>query len=150
MRTIDMPHEVKSASWNHLVYRNLLDTFMSSNHELLWAVDKSKRVILANGAYKSFVFELAGEEVKMDDPVLPQCSDIEMTEKWDHFYTRALQGEKFSVITNYLSKHGQAMIEACFMPICYSDHIMGAACIARTSGKKKQEQSSIPDDIIIE
>jgi hypothetical protein len=61
MRTIDMPHEVKSAGWNHLVYGNLLDQFLSTNHELLWAIDTHKRIILANEAYTRFVYELTGE-----------------------------------------------------------------------------------------
>lgn len=136
MRTSDTPHEVKSASWNHLVYRNLLDTFLSTNHELLWAIDTNKRIILANEAYKRFVYEQTGERLKIDDPVLPEMNDKEMSKKWDSFYTRALHGEKFNIITNYLSNHEPVMIDTCFMPIVYSDHIMGMACIARNSGKR--------------
>lgn len=147
MRTIDMPHEVKSASWNHLVYGNLLDTFLSTSHELLWAIDTNKKIILANEAYKRFVFELTGEHVKMDDPVLPQVNDLAMSAKWDNFYTRALHGEKFNIITSYLSNNEPVMIDTCFIPIVYSDHIMGTACIARNS---KRVTESILDEMIIE
>jgi hypothetical protein len=139
MRTIDTPHEVKNASWNYLVYGNLLDAFLSHSHELLWAVDTNKKIILANEAYKRFVFELTGEHVKIDDPVLPHISDIAMTHKWDTLYTRALKGEKFNVITNYLSIHAPVMIDTSFIPIRYSDHILGTACIARNSGLKNEE-----------
>lgn len=147
MRTIDMPHEVKSASWNHLVYGNLLDTFLSSSHELLWAIDTNKKIILANEAYKRFVFELTGERVKMDGPVLPVIDDAAMSAKWDSFYTRALHGEKFNIITNYLSLHEPVMIDTCFIPIVYSDHIMGTACIARNTGRRS---NSIPKEMMIE
>jgi hypothetical protein len=138
MRTIDMPHEVKSPGWNNLVYINLLDDFLSSSHELLWAIDTNKKIILANQAYKRFVYEATGEYVRIDDPVLPHIEDINMSSKWDHFYDRALQGERFSVITNYLSSRRPVMIDTSFIPIVYSHHIMGTACIARNPKVKVQ------------
>jgi hypothetical protein len=133
MRTIDMPHEVKSSSWNHLVYGNLLDQFLSTSHELLWAVDTNKKIILANEAFKRFIYEMTGEDIHIDDPALPQVNDREMAMRWDNFYTRALNGEKFNVITNYLSNRKPVMIDTSFIPIIYSDHVMGTACIARNS-----------------
>ena len=149
MRTIDTPHEVKNASWNHLVYGNLLDAFLSSSHELLWAIDTNKRIILANEAFKRFVYELTGEYVKIDDPVLTNISDVKMTNKWDNLYSRALKGEQFSVITNYQSKYEPVMIDTNFIPIRYSDHIMGIACIARNSRVKKNIQPLL-NDLILE
>jgi len=140
-----MPHEVKSASWNHLVYGNLLDTFLSSSHELLWAMDTNKKIILANEAYKQFVYELTGERVKIDGPALPKVEDRIMIQKWDELYTRALNGEKFNVITGYLSIYEPVMIDTCFIPIRYSDHIMGIACIARNSSGKSLISNSIAE-----
>ena len=131
MRTRDLPHEVKNSTWNQLVYGNMLDAFISNSQELLWAIDTNKRIILANEAYKQFVFELTGEQVKINDPVLPQTSDTVMKSRWDNFYTRALKGEKFNIITNYLSNRKPAIIDTSFIPLVFSDHIMGTACIAR-------------------
>ena len=141
MRTIDLPHEVKSTSWNHLVYGNLLESFLSDGHELLWAIDTNKKIILANEAYKRFVFEMTGVRVKIDDPVLPELTDPKMSQKWDNLYTRALKGEKFKVITNYISETEPVLIDTCFIPIIYSDHIMGTACIARNSQPSRSEES---------
>jgi hypothetical protein len=133
MRTTDVPHEVRHAGWNALVFKNLLDAFIIHSHELLWAIDSRKRIVLANEAYKRFAYQLTGQQVHIDDPVLPQLNDVEMTAKWDNFYTRALRGEKFNVITNYVSNFTPVMIDTSFIPICESDHIMGTACIARRS-----------------
>ena len=131
MRTRDLPHEVKNSNWNQLVYGNLLEAFMSNSQEMLWAIDTNKKIILANEAYKRFVYELTGEHVKINDPVLPQVNDAAMTSRWDNFYNRALKGEKFNIITSYLSNRRPAMIDTSFIPLVFSDHIMGTACIAR-------------------
>jgi hypothetical protein len=131
MRTRDLPHEVKNSNWNQLVYGNLLEAFMSNSQEMLWAVDTNKKIILANEAYKRFVYELTGEQVKINDPALPQVSDAAMASRWDNFYNRALKGEKFNIICNYLSNRKPAMIDTSFIPLVFSDHIMGTACIAR-------------------
>jgi hypothetical protein len=148
MRTIDMPHEVKNATWNHLVYGNLLDAFLSSSHELFWAVDTNKKVILANEAYKQFILQTTGEHLKIDDPVLSAVGDKEIADRWNGFYNRALQGERFSVITNCVALHQPVMIDASFIPLRYQDHVMGTACVARNSARYKKE--SILDDMILE
>ena len=133
MRITDIPHEVKHAGWNKLIFGNLLDAFIIHSSELLWAVDINKRIILANEAYKQFVFQLTGEHIHIDDPVVPVYSDTEMSTRWNQFYTRALSGEKFNVISNYLSKQVPVMVNASFIPIMDHDHVMGTACIARKS-----------------
>ena len=133
MKITDVPHEVKHAGWNNLVFGNLLDAFIVHSHELLWAIDANKKIILANEAYKRFVYQLTGDHVKIDDPVVPDHSDLEMRDRWDLFYTRALRGEKFNVITNYISKDVPVMVDASFIPIMDHNHVMGTACIARKS-----------------
>lgn len=133
MRTKEKPKEVKNATWNQLIYGNLLDTFLSNTNEMLWAIDTNKRIMMANEAYKRFVYELTGEHVKINDPVLPQVSDMALTSRWDYLYTRALKGEKFNAICSYFSGRRPSMLNTRFIPIVFSDQVMGSACIARNS-----------------
>ena len=141
--------EAKTPGWNRLVLGNLPDTLDSSEHQLIWAIDSHKRITLANEAFKRFVYELTGEKVHMNDHVLPECSDGAMRARWDSFYTRALSGEKFNVICNYLSVAEPVMINASFIPIVESNNIMGTACVARNSGMTKNNESSL-NGIILE
>jgi hypothetical protein len=134
MMTFEMPIEAKTPNWNQLVLGNLPGTFTDSEFQLIWAIDSEKRIILANEAYKRFVYELTGEKVKINDHVLPKFSDDAMRARWDSFYTRALRGEKFNVITNYLLIGEPVMINASFIPIVESNNIMGTACVARNPG----------------
>ena len=128
-----MPLEAKTPDWDQLVLGNLPGTLTGTGTEspLIWAIDSDKKIILANDAYKRFVYELTGENVRINDPVLPKFSDAAMRARWDSFYTRALRGEKFNVVSNYLTIGEPIMINASFIPIVESNHIMGIACVAR-------------------
>lgn len=101
MTILEMPLEAKTPDWDQLVLGNLSGTLTCTETALIWAIESDKRIILANDAYRRFVYELTGENVRLNDPVLPRFSDAAMRARWDSFYTRALRGEKFNVVSNY-------------------------------------------------
>ena len=137
MKTMNMPIEAAMANWDKLAFGTLPDSFKTHKHELIWVIDTRKKIILANGAYIRFVYELTGELIHIYDDVLPPMTDANMTAKWDNLYTRALRGEKFNVITNYMTTGEPVIIDTSFIPIIDSDHIMGTACVARNSNMSK-------------
>jgi hypothetical protein len=131
METTTVKREPGHADWNYLVFGTLRHAFITSSHDLLWAIDRDKRVIMANEPFKRFVSEMTGTEIRIDDPIVPVINKSATANKWEVLYARALDGEKFSVITSYMTTYEPVLIDATFIPLTEGGKVMGAACIAR-------------------
>ncbi|MCW3126555.1 MAG: domain S-box-containing protein [Bacteroidetes bacterium] len=133
MQPTELTRNVKDPKWDNIVMGTLPDSYVASSNDLFWAVDAQRKLIFANEAYLDFIYQTTGTEVHVDDHSPSPDGNKAMTDKWDYFYNRTLQGEQFHIITNFAAQKTGMLVNANFVPLISDDHIMGAACLARAT-----------------
>ncbi|CAN5589239.1 hypothetical protein BH11BAC3_BH11BAC3_07190 [soil metagenome] len=79
----------------------LTQLLLDQSQDLIWMVDPEFRLIYANKAYINFNREMAGVEIKLNEPTLFESFDKGYIEKWEAYYSRALKSECFEVEEQY-------------------------------------------------
>jgi hypothetical protein len=133
MRTTESIHNIKDRKWDNIIMNTLPDSYVANSNDLLWAVDAQRKLIFANDAYLDFILKTTGRKIYVDDYSTSPDGNKAMSDKWDYFYSRALNGEQFHIITNFASQKSAMLVDANFIPLISDDHILGTACLARAT-----------------
>ncbi len=127
----------KEAAWT----KYNLEALINNTHDLIWSVDKDKKYVFANSAYRKWVNENSIAQHKQEAVIDASQTAYpdEHTEEWDSYYDKALNGQRFSVKRQYTHPQKDALLyfEIFFNPI-FDEHneVTGAGCFARNITKR--------------
>lgn len=125
-----------------------LNHLINNTTDIIWSVDKNKKIITANRAFIKAVEVVTGKIVGEGDDVLVWVINEELRERWKEMYGRALSGEAFNVEESLLNPETGSTTHSIisFNPIKDGEgNISGVACFAKdvtklkTSEQKQQE-----------
>jgi hypothetical protein len=133
MQAKESGYHVSNKEWDRIVTDILPCSYVANSHDMLWAIDTDHRVIFANDVYLDFIHHATGEELHVGDLIPSPDGNKESAEKWSYFYTRALGGDSFHVITNFTAQKKSQLIDANFIPLLNSNAVIGTACLARST-----------------
>ena len=112
-----------------------LEALINNTEDQIWSVDKEMRYVYMNRAYRQLISLLTGTVPKDGDytNLHPGFSESEV-EKWNQYYSRALAGERYTVITESVDPltQNRHSYEVSFNPIYkIKGDITGVGCFAR-------------------
>ncbi|WP_295672487.1 PAS domain S-box protein [uncultured Mucilaginibacter sp.] len=112
-----------------------LEALINNTEDQIWSVDKEMRYVYMNRAYRQLISQLTGTEPKDGDytNLHPGFNEGDV-ERWSQYYHRALEGERYTVITESVDPitQNQHSFEVSFNPIYkIKGDITGVGCFAR-------------------
>jgi len=112
-----------------------LEALINNTEDQIWSVDKEMRYVYMNRAYRHMITHLTGTEPKNGDhtDLHPGFTDNEV-ETWKQYYSRALEGERYTVVTESIDPPTQKKhsFEISFNPIYkIKGDVTGVGCFAR-------------------
>lgn len=129
--------------------KNNLEALFNNTEELIWALNRERRYLYTNQAYRDAVFSETG--------VIPREGDhayinVDFSEKqireWEQYYTRAFNGDVFTARTeNTGEKTGQVTyFEVSLNPLCKSGkEVTAIGCFARNITELVNTEKAIKD-----
>ena len=130
---MDVTHESLQAAEIKRTKSNL-DALINGTIDLIWSVDKDLRIITVNSAYQNMMQTVISRPVKEGDPVIIEEFGEELCVKWKAYYTRALEGEKYTIreeLYNTLSEKMEYRMVSFHPMIDGAGNIFGVACYAK-------------------
>jgi hypothetical protein len=126
-------YHVSNKKWDDIVTETLSESYVSSSNDMLWAIDSHRKLVLANDAYLDFIYSMTGTRLHVDDDALTPDANNASMDKWDYFYSRALTGEQFHIITAFASQKKSVLVDANFIPLTNGTETLGTICLARNT-----------------
>jgi PAS domain S-box-containing protein len=118
---------IKQAKFNQ-------DALINGTNDMIWSVDRSFCIIIANNAFRQFTEQITGRPLKEGDSVFTEAYSPAKNREWQDYYQRAFSGERFSIQDSFFDPVKQTeqhnLISFNGM---YNDEgdIYGVACNAR-------------------
>jgi len=129
--------------------KNNLEILFNNTEELIWAINKDRRYLYTNNAYRDAVFSETGITPKEGDHVYINIGfSQKQIREWKKFYARAFNDEVFTARTeNVDKKTGQLMyFEVSFNPLCRAGgHVAAIGCFARNITELVNTENAIRD-----
>jgi len=126
-----------------------LEALINNTEDLIWSVDRETRYVYMNKAYRSLIARITGIEPKEGDySYLHKGYTLEEIEKWDQYYQRALQGERYIIINESTDLLTQEVLsfEISFNPIYkIKGDITGVGCFSRNITDRLATEKAIVD-----
>lgn len=136
-------HAREEAAWT----KNSLEALINNTEDQIWSLDKETRYVYMNSAYRNQIARLTGVEPKEGDySYLHQGYSKEVIEQWNQFYSRALAGERYSIINESIDPLTQQVLcfEISFNPIYkVKGDITGIGCFARNITERLEIEKAI-------
>lgn len=134
------------------------DALINCSEDAIWSVNKDMRLITANKAYQEMIKMVTGRIPEEGDLVMTKEFGGNLNHKWKSYYSRALNGERFTVteqIFHLLNKEVEYSLIT-FNPMynetgdlfgcaCYSKNITKETLNLRALEKTQAELSKIMD-----
>jgi len=112
-----------------------LEALINNTEDQIWSVDKHMRYVYMNRAYRYLISQITGTEPKDGDYThLHPGFDEKEVEKWNQYYSRALAGERYTIVTESIDPltGKQHSFEVSFNPIYkIKGDVTGVGCFAR-------------------
>lgn len=130
---LDVTHESRQAAAIKQARFNQ-DALINGTNDLIWSVDQSFCIIIANNAFRQLTEQITGRPLKEGDSVFTDAYSHSKNQEWQDHYQRAFSGERFSIQDSFFDPVTQAeqhnLISFNGM---YNDEgeIYGVACNAR-------------------
>jgi len=121
-----------------------LRSMIDNTDDLIWSVDKNYIIITANNPYKAHIKAGIGKDIVIGKTVLLKEHGGEKLEKWLKHYSRALNGEAFTVIEESVYKNAPRYAEIRFNPIFNQNgEVIGVSCLSRNITEHKKQLQKI-------
>jgi len=130
---IDVTQTATQAAELHRIKTNQ-EALINGTEDLIWSVDKNLRIITSNKAYGEMIKMVTGREPQEGDFVMTEEFGGELNKKWETYYQRALNGERFEVREQVFHLLRQRMEYALitFNPMFNErGELFGAACYSK-------------------
>jgi PAS domain S-box-containing protein len=138
---------VQRAQEESLRTRNSLEALINNTEDQIWSVDKNYRYVYLNKAYRKQILQLTGKEPKEGDlPYENEGFNIEERSRWDGYYRRALDGQRYSIISESTDPETGRLLsfDISFNPIYkVKGDITGVGCFARDITKWLETEKAI-------
>lgn len=135
----------KDAAWA----KNNLETLFNNTAELIWAINKDRRYLYTNSAYRNAFFSETGVMPKEGDHVYLNVDfSRKQIREWEKYYTRAFNDEVFTARTeNVDKKTGKVTyFEVSFNPLCRAGgNVAAIGCFARDITELVNTEKAIKD-----
>lgn len=136
---------VKETLWS----KNNLEALFNNTEELIWAINKERRYLYTNNAYRNAVFAETGVLPKEGDHVYINVNfSKEQVREWEKYYTHAFRGEVFTARTENIDKNTGQIIyfEVSLNPLCKSGgNVTAIGCFARNITHLVNTENAIKD-----
>ena len=125
-----------------MLSKNNLDALINNTSDAIWSIDKEMNLLSFNKPFfEAYKFFTPAENIRTGGNTI--FDDSKVSQDWRSYYTRALQGERFT-IEYYTDPQGQVFYnETSFNPI-YNEQkeIIGVGCFSRDISvwKKNEEE----------
>lgn len=129
--------------------KNSLEALINNTEDQIWSLDKQSRYVYMNKAYRQKIARLTGVEPKEGDhSYLHAGYNDEIIERWNEYYNRALQGERYVIINESTDPLSQQVLsfEISFNPIYkVKGDITGVGCFARDITERLKTEKALVD-----
>lgn len=121
---------------------NNLSALINNTHDLIWSVDKDLKLITCNDAFNHVTQIISGKRFEKGENVLSNQFTPEHRERYRTFYQRALSGEIFTIIDNFVGPV-EIWTEISFYPIRQAGAVIGTACFSRDITERKKAEEAL-------
>jgi len=121
-----------------------LSIIINNTRDLIWSFDTDLRLIAFNNAFSNAIKSLTGKEPHEGEQM--NLNDFgELSYSWQHYYSRVLDGELFSILDSYgTSAQNKIYTEVTFNPIINEKgKVTGAVCFSRDITQKQKQEEKI-------
>jgi PAS domain S-box-containing protein len=129
--------------------KNSLEALINNTEDQIWSVDKEFRYVYMNKAYCASLLKLTGIEPREGDHFNQHRGyNKQLTQTWNKYYTRALAGENYKVITESIDPETKNVLsfEISFNPIYKTENeITGVGCFARNITERLKTEKALID-----
>ncbi len=124
--------------------RRNTESLINSTNDLVWSINRTNQLIIANEAFISLVKIMTGITLKRgDDLTFIQGFSEESIERWKSNYARVFAGESITV-EEYNNIDGiEIWNELSLQPIFERDNVVGASCFSRNISESKRAHKII-------
>jgi len=123
-----------------------LFALIENTQDAVWSIDSEYRVVTLNSSFREQFLTIFGAELTIGINII-DCLPADQKSLWVHYYSRALQGERFSIDQHYgFDKSIQAIkdVEVSFNPIfTEGGHINGVSVFARDISERKRAEAQL-------
>lgn len=141
--------EEKRAQEESIRTKNSLEALINNTDDHIWSVDKEMRYVYMNKAYRRQIAQLTGHEpVAGGFSYLHEGYTAYEIEQWNDYYSRALAGEHYTIISEAVDPLNGKLIsyQISFNPIYkVKGQITGVGCFARDITRWLNSEKAIVD-----
>lgn len=121
-----------------------LRALIDNTNDFVWSVDRNLNIITINKTFQAALTYVTGRCYDTGDSIIMNEFGAEMKDKWAEYYTRALLGEKFTVIDEQELNGVPNVRETCLNPIVNKEGmIVGVSCYGRDITEQRRMQEEI-------
>ena len=122
-----------------------LESIMNSSPMPIWLVSKEYKLIIANGVFYKEAARVKGMNIKTGDSVLPEYLPLELRQKWEKYFERALKGDSFNIQNHVQLPTGEdAHMELTFSPAYDGKgNVMGISCFSHDITESKRYEKNL-------
>ena len=129
--------------------KNSLEALINNTEDQVWSLDREKRYVCMNSAYRKQIKGLTGAEPAEGEYAAMHTGYSEaIIETWDAYYGRALAGERYTIVDESIDPLTMEVLsfEVNFNPIYKTkDEITGVGCFARNITERLKTEKAIVD-----
>ena len=127
--------------------KNNMEALINNTEDMIWSVDREARYVYMNRSCRANFEQLSGiAAIEGDYAYQKNAYSNDLTNVWEKYYTRALSGERYSIIHECIAAktNESCTFEINFNPIYKkSGEIIGAGCFARNITHKLKTDKAI-------
>lgn len=131
-------------------FKNLQKHVLNSTADLIWAIDRDYKLLLANEAYYQMMANRAGESISIGDNVLQERGERDSRGQrlgeWKNWYDIAFNGTHNLATIAIKDVDAEYLYEVTFEPVISESGkkgIIGVACFARDVSERARHLESI-------
>ena len=131
-------------------FKNLQKHVLNSTADLIWAIDRDYKLLLANEAYYQMMTNRAGEPISIGENVLQERGERDRRRQrlgeWKKWYDMALNGTHNLATIAIKDVDAEYLYEVTFEPVISEsgkNGIIGVACFARDVSERAKHLESI-------
>ena len=129
--------------------KNSLEALINNTEDQIWSVDREKKYVYMNRAYRTQIAHLTGVEPKEGAySFMHEGYSETVIEAWKVYYKRAFEGERYIIINESIDPETQQLqsYEVSFNPIYkVKGEITGVGCFARNITERLAIEKAIVD-----
>lgn len=123
----------KGKTLEALVEKELAEknALINNTDDLIWSIDNQLQLVSFNQSYTKEIYRNTGKIPQQGDSVRIEAFGPEIIKKWNDYYQRGLNGEKYTITETTVLDGIQRYVKVVFNPMIHQNHVVGVNCFAR-------------------